>query len=524
MKQKKIISFNIPMNAAQIAIFMAILTFGSKVLGFLREMVMAGFFGAGYIVDAYIMALSIPSILFAGFFLSISTAYMPLLSEKVEKEGHIASNKFTTQIINFLLLMTIVTTFIGIIYSKQLVDFFASGFKNQTAELTVFFLRITLFYAVFSSIVGIFESFLQYKNKFIAPIIIGYAQNIIVLLGIVVSAFTSYYNLAYGMLFAYIIRISLLYIQSKRNGFVYNLERNSDSKEDIKKIIVLAIPVFIGSSINQINLFVDKTLASNLIEGSISALNYANLLNTMIMTTTASILATIIYPKLSKANSLNDHLQYNKALSTGFYLILIISVPFCLGAILYNQQIVQIVYERGAFDVKATMMTGGAYLYYSVGLVPLSLNELLLRAYYSKHDMKTPMIFAGICVIINITLSLLLVKVMAHNGLALATSIATFCNMFLLCNGLRHKEAASQLSISKTKIIKILMASIIAIVCSWLFYSTIVLQLQSVIYIRVIQLGITVIFAGLVYILMLIILKIDEIKILKNILKNRSSI
>lgn len=519
MKEKNYTDFNISMNAAKIAIFMAVLTLVSKLLGFLREMVIAGFFGAGFIVDSYVMAQSIPNILFAGIFVSIATAYMPLFSEKVENEGLKASNRFTTQIINLLLLMTIISACIGVIFSKQLVALLASGFKGQTADLTAYFLRVTLFYAVFSSITGIFESYLQYKNKFLSPIIIGYVQNIIVILGIVLAAITSYYYLAYGMLFAYIVRATLLYIQAKRKGFNYNIGLNNNSKDDIKKLITLAVPVFIGSSINQINLFVDKTLASSLIEGSISALNYASLLNSMAMAMTASILATIIYPKLSKANSLNDYLRYSQVLSIGLNIILIVTLPFSLGAILYNQQIVQIIYERGAFDITATMMTGSAYLFYSVGLVFLSLNELLLRAYYSKHDMKTPMIFAGICVIINIVLSILLVKVMAHNGLALATSIATCCNTILLGNGLNHKKQVGRLSVNLTKTIKIMGASVLALGSSWLFYTCIVLKLVDIIYIRAIQLGITVIFASVVYLLLLIILRIDELKLLKSIFK-----
>lgn len=504
-------------TAAQTAVLMAILTLGSKLIGFIREMVMANYFGTSYVVDAYVMAVAIPGIIFTGIFASVATAYMPLLSEKIEKEGTKAANRFTSHIINLLFLISIISALLGLFFSDQIVTIFASGFTGETAELTSFFIKVTFSYTLFSAASAILESFLQYKNTFLPQIIIGYSQSTFIIVAIVLGATFSYYFLPLGLLAAYVVRYILFMILTKRRGFEYSFSLKI--KGTLRIIIPLAIPAFIGSSISQISIFVDKTLASGLVVGSVAALNYAALLNVMIMSLSISILTTIIYPKLAQANSLEDYGRFSDIVNKGVTLIVMVALPFSLGAMLYSGQIVQIVYERGAFDSSATALTGSAYLFYSAGLLFMALNDLLIRTFYSLHDMRMPMIFGGISVIIDIILNFILIHSMEHNGLALSTSIAAFCNTIFLITGLSKKYPTIKFMGSKNKFLKIIAASGISIGGSYIIYLFLILPFSHIIYMRMIQLGITVVIASVLYLALLRLFKIQEVAMLKDFIR-----
>jgi len=502
-------------NIVQTAFLMALLTLGSKALGFLREMAMATFFGANYVVDAYVMSQAVPGILFAALFTSIATAYMPLLSEKIENEGESAGDILTSQVMRILLVFSIGASIFGVVFSDGLVSIFAPGFTGETAALTSFFLKVTFSYVIFSSITGILDNFLQYKSTFIPQILVGYAQNFILVAVIIVSAYTSYYFLAFGMLIAYIARFIITAFLVKSRGFRYS-RSGKNLKQTIKKISVLGIPVFIGSGMHQINIFVDKSLASGLPEGSMAALNYASILNTLIMSLSITILTTIIYPRLTRASAQEQLVQFSQIMQKGFALVIMIALPFSLGAIIYSGDIVQIVFERGAFDVNATVLTTGAYLFYSVGLVFMAVNDLMFRGYYALHDMRTPMIFAGVGVAVNITLNLILVGSMAHEGLALATSIAAMTNSILLIIGFRRKGKDLNFLESPKKYGKIILAAFISVGLSKLVH---VLLVMSIWMPRMLYLGIAVFVAVCVYWLLLKALKIEEVDLVKGLFR-----
>lgn len=503
-------------TAAQTAILMAMLTLISKFFGFIREMVMANFFGTTYVTDAYVMAFAIPGIIFGGVFGAVATGYMPLFSKVAENDGEKAGNWFTSEVINLLMIVSLFAAIIGIVFSDQIVGVFAGGFSGETAKLTSFFTKITFCYILFTSIAGVLESYLQYKGTFLVQIILGYVQNTIVIGVIVISAFTSHYYLALGWLFAHIARVIILGFFAKKRGYHYVARFKVE--ETVKRIIIIALPVFIASGIMQINTFVDKTLASGLVEGSVSALNYGMILVGLITGMTISILTTILYPKLNQANSLQDYGRFSDMIGTGMSLVAIIAIPCSLGAMVYSHQIVQIVYERGVFDPVATAMTGDAFFYYAMGLLFMSLNDLMIRAYYSMHDMKTPMIFAGIGVIINIVLNLVLVEFMALSGLALATSISYVATTVMLFAGMKKKYPHVVLMKSKRKLLKIAVSAIVAVGSSYLVYTFVVMPMAAIIYMRVVQLGIPVVVAGVVYFGMLALLRIEELELVKQVL------
>jgi putative peptidoglycan lipid II flippase len=504
-------------TAARTAALMAALTLGSKILGFLREVFMAGFFGTSYITDAYVMASAIPGIIFAGIFTSVSVSYMPLFSNIVEKEGQDRANRFTSEAITLSMGVAIIISVLGVIFSDELVSIFAKGFEGEAAALTSLYVKIIFPYIIFIAGAGLLEAYLQYKGVFLKPVLAGYLQSGFVLAGIIVGAFYSHYFLPFGLLLGYMLRMVAIAISAKKQGFIY--KATSRINDSAKQIMLLALPVFLGSTVNQINTFVDKMLASGLQEGSVAALNYGQLLINLITNLTITVIVTIIYPRLTQSLAIEDHARFNDSVSKGISIIMIIGIPCSLGAMLYSQIAVEIVYERGAFDSASTALTGPAFFYYAIGLTFIALNALLVKVYYSMQDTKTPVICGVVGASANIVLNLLLVGIMAHRGLALATSIAAIINTLLLIIMLKTKYPMVRMIDSGAKMGKIILSSVIAVAISYLAYCSldrVVNDLPAIVLLFFVVLA-----ACVAYLLLLRLLRVEELSMLRDLLRNR---
>lgn len=504
----------IKQNIAQTAVLMMILTLISKLLGFIRELVLANYYGASYIVDAYVLAQSIPGMIFGGVFAAIGTAYLPTFSKITETKGEKEGNLFTSRLITLGTIAACIAFVIGLLLSDWLVGIIAPRFNDETAHLAGFYLKIAFSYMIFNCASQILTSYMQYKGSYLQPIIGGYFHNIAIISFIIISAYSSYYYLAFGLFTGYLLMLIYLYCFARKKGYRYSFDTGFGKQ--IKEVMLLTLPVFLGSYIGSINTFVDKILASGLQEGSISALNYGYLLITLVIGLTTSIISTIIYPKITKAKNLNDWEFYNTAVDKGINLIVIIGLPSSLGLIAFSDQIVQVVYERGAFDEAATSLTGSALLFYGTGLLFIGISTFLTYVFYSMSDMKTPVICSAISVGVNIAVSLLFVGILGHRGLALATSIASIVNALSHYVFIKKKYGNIKLLSSKKKLLKICIASVISVALAVLTYWGLVAVIWMP---RMIYLGIAILVAALVYLVLLIRFKIDEVDLLKSLVK-----
>lgn len=496
-------------SAAKTAALMAALTLGTKVLGFLREVLLAGFFGTGLITDAYVMAGAIPGILFAGVFTAMSVSYMPLFSHLMEEEGAGSGNRFTSQALVLSTGIALVCSLLGILFADQLVALFAPGYDGPTAALTAFYLRVTFFYIVFHAAAGLLESYLQYRGSFLKPLLAGYLQSACVLAVILLGAFYDVRLLSAGLLVGSVFRFAFLAASARGKGFRFR--PGNRMGQAARTIVALAVPVFIGSTVNQINTFVDKTLASGLVPGSVSALNYGFLLVNMVSALTVTIIVTIVYPRLTKAQAAGQTEAFNRAATTGFNIVWIIALPCTLGAVLYSQPAIRLVYQRGAFDQASTQLTSGAFTYYALGLTCVALNALLVKLFYARQDVRTPVVCGVAAALTNIALNLLLVGPLAHRGLALATSLAALVNTGLLLYFLRRRHTGVEAVESRVKLARILAAALFSVALPYLVYRALPLPAgggSSLFLLAAVAAS-----AGL-YLLALRLLKVEELELL----------
>ncbi|HHZ16734.1 MAG TPA: murein biosynthesis integral membrane protein MurJ [Clostridia bacterium] len=442
------------------ALIIMVLTIASKLIGFLRELTLSYFYGASDISDAYLIALTIPSVIFSFIGTGLVTSYIPLYSSIEQEKGIQSAVRFTNNLINCIFLICTVFIFWGLVFTEFLVKMFALGFTGETLKLAVLFTRIMLFGIFFTGVVHIFTGFLQIKNNYIIPALVGFPFNLIIIFFIVISSKGNLVTLAIGSVLATFSQLLLLIPYIRREGFRYNfiLDR---SDEYLRKLVYLSLPIMIGVSINQINVLVDRTLASQIVEGGISALNYANRLNLFVQGLFVLSIATVMYPMISKKVAEKNIVGLKKVLSESISGINLLVIPATVGAMIFAEPIVRLLFGRGAFDEQAVSLTSIALFFYSIGMVGYGLREILSRAFYSLQDTKTPMINATIAVVLNIILNIILSRFMGIGGLALATSISALFCTFLLFISLRKKIGRFGLKDMSISSVKIIIASII---------------------------------------------------------------
>ncbi|WP_026486870.1 murein biosynthesis integral membrane protein MurJ [Caldanaerobius polysaccharolyticus] len=426
-------------KVAKAAGVIMILAFLSKILGFGRETVLAAKFGASSASDAYVMATTIPLVVFQLIGSSIGTTFIPVFTEYVTREGREKAYDLTNNIINIILVVSFIVSIGGIVLSPALVKLIAPGYVGERYYLTVALTRIMFPMIVFIGLANVATGVLQAQNRFTMPAFIGIPYNIVIIIALV--AFTKDFGI-YAVAFATVIATLLqllvqipdMYKLGYRYRFVLNFKHPG-----VFKVLILVLPVLIGSAVNQINVVVDKIFASGLQEGAVASLNYANRLNGFVMGIFGTAISTVIYPTLSKHISLNDYDSYKKSFKKAVNAIFMVMIPITAITMLLRVPIINIVYKRGAFDEKAAYMTGLALLYYAVGMTAFSVRDVINRAFYSLQDTKTPMIYGVYAVLINIVSNLFLVRIMGVGGLALSTSLAAILTSILLFFALRKK-------------------------------------------------------------------------------------
>lgn len=447
------------------ALILMVITIVSKFFGFFRDITLSFYYGASNVSDAYLISITIPNVIFAFIAMGITTGYIPLYSKLIQDYGENVGNDFTNRLSNLLLMVSTILIFLGLCFTEPIVKLFAAGFEGETLKLAVLFTKISILGLYFTGLISLHSSYLQVKGNYIIPGLIAFPMNFLIILFIIFSANYDIVLLSIGTVIAAGSQLLLLIPFSKRKGYRYQVKIKIFDN-NIKNMVILSIPLIVGVSVNQLNVLVDRSLASGINEGGISALHYANTLNLFVQGIFVISISTVIFPTLSKMVAKNNKDEFKKVVSTSLIGVVLLVFPISVGSILFSKEIIQILFGRGAFDEEAVKLTASALFYYSFGMLGFGIREIVSRVFYSLQDTKTPMINAAIAILINIILNLILSKYLGIGGLALATSISGIICSILLLIGLRKKIGDINLKEMVISTIKILVASLIMGVCA----------------------------------------------------------
>lgn len=508
-------------NAAKSIFIMMAFGLGSKLLGIFREMLIAAKFGSGMETDTFVIALTATSLFTTLVTSSLSTTLIPVMSEIEGKEGKAGKIRHTNNLLNISILISIAIVGLGWLLSPIIIKVLAHGFKGDQFDLAVTMMRIGMPVVVFAGIVGIYRGYLQSELKFMESAAAAFPFNFTyILFLILLSGAFGIKGLMVTSVLAVGAQILIQLPGIRKAGYRY--QWHLDFKDHyIKKVLYLVSPVLISIAVSDLNKIIDRSMASTLVEGSISALNYSNRLNSFVLAIFIAAITTVFFPMLSKEAAEESHDKFKKLIGNAFNVILLITIPAAVGMIVLTQPIVRLAFERGAFDSAATKMASISLLFYSFGLVGMALRSLMDRVYYSLQDTRTPMYNGLIALCLNIVLNLLLIGPMAHGGLALATSIATTATTCYLIYGLRKKIGNLGLSGFINCGLKSLVSSLIMGLLVYLIYYPLeskVLgnnRLEFAVLLGVAALG------AAVYLVVIYLLKVEEIYWFLNLIKKQ---
>ncbi len=437
-----------------------ILAIVSKIIGFGREMVLSYTYGTSVTTDVYLISQTIPSALFSFVGAAIGTSFIPLYSGIFKEKGKLEANRYTSNLCNAFLLLVSIVVAVVLLFTKPIVKLFAIGFTSEAHHLAVCFTRITVFGIYFSALLNIFSGYLRVNASYLIPALMGVPMNLIIIGSLFISTKTNIYVLAIGSVLATASQLLLLVPSIRRTGYQHQLV--VDWKDEyLKEMIFIALPVIVGTSVNEINVLVDRTLASSIAVGGISALNYSRRLNDFVQGLFVASVSTVFYPTISKIAAENNIKGLKSSVSEAIAIVNLLVIPATIGAMIFAKEVVVLLFGRGAFAPDAIAMTSNALFYYSIGMIAFGLRDILSRAFYAFQDTKTPMINATIGVVINIVLNLILSKYMGLGGLALATSISAIVTAILMFITLRKKIGPFGLLEITRSFIKISIASVI---------------------------------------------------------------
>ena len=506
---------NIKNNTVSIAFMLVIVTLVSKLTGFLREYALASSFGTGFEADAYIVALNVPTVLFTTFLIAVTNCFIPQYNYIKTHQGEKESNKFTNNIITIMIIISIVTTIFVIKFPEFIVNIFGSGFNGESYDLAIILTRIASIAMISMPMTHIYSAFLQSNDNAIIPAGNNIIYNIFIIIAFIFSNELTIIDIMIVSTCLFFTQIVVQYPFTRKLGLRYKPTITIDN--NTKKLIKLLIPILMSTAVLEINTLIDKSIATNLVEGSVSSLNYAKKLSDFVFGIISVSISSIIYPRLTRCFAENKIDEFKSLYSKSFEIISIFTIPTLLFVMFFCKDIVSLIYGYGNFDTKAIDMTSIALFYYATGMVFMSLRDILNKVFYSIHDTKTPMCNSIFATIINIILNFILVKNMQHGGLALASSISMAITTFLLIYSLSKQIKINYKNII-FNILKSMVTSIVLIYLSKLVYSNI--QVTSK-FIQLLLITIIILINFISYILICNKLGIECISNFFNTIKNR---
>lgn len=476
------------MNARKNSIFragllVALFALFSKCLGFLRETLIAAYFGATAETDAFFLAQNMPAMIFPAVCTSISTAFISLYVLRLTEKGERCGDRYASRMLWASLLLSIVLSVAGIVCAPLLVPLFAPGFSQSQVTLATHLTRLTMAAFPLTMLQYMLSAILNAKKLFIGSQVAGLLYNIVIIaVTVVLGSNQSLDTLTLTIVTGVAVQVLILVICCR--GKFHATFRISPIHPDTRQLIRLTLPILLGNSIVQINSIVDKALGSTLPEGSLSALSYGNTLSGIVINVLIVSLSTVLYPTLTSDASTGDMETYGATLHRSLNVLSAILVPVTFITVLSAPNIVSIVYERGNFQQEAVAYTTIVLSCYAPMFVASGIREILTRGFFALQDSKTPMRNSAIGVGCNIVFSLAFVRWLGIAGIALGTSLSAYISAVLLFVSMHRRFPKLRLPAYCKKLLVqclagLVMAGVLVLFHRWYGFSSPLLQFAA---------------------------------------------
>lgn len=524
------------------AVIVMVATFFSRIFGFVREMVMGAYFGAGQEMGAYRAAFIIPNIfrdLIAD--VAISSAFLPVYAEHISKNEKERALRLANSVFNLMTLTLGVITLAGFFMAQYLVPVVAPGFihDKQASDLTTLLTQVIFIALPFMGISGVIMGILNTHGDFKTPAIAPILFNVFIILSIVLfSKQLGIVSLAVGVVLGSIA--PLIYQARFLRQHEFRFMPVIDLKdESLRKVWLLLIPVTISLGASEINITVNMRFASEINAAAVATLGYAIRIWTLPLGLFAIAISTVLFPTFSRHAALGEIDKLREALSFGLRSVFIISFPAMASMMVLGVPIIQLMLERGKFDHEATILTAAPLFYYSISLFTAGALYLVNRTFYAFKETRVPMMVAVFSIIVNYVGNLYFISWVPrwaaslnlpphlewlgypHGGIALATSIVSIVNFVVLTYLLKRKLGRLDGHTILRTTLKAIVGSLAYAATIYLVYSSVAGGQEESFFVNLLALllafgaGLIVYFAGLK------LLKVSELEEITKLFKER---
>ncbi len=421
------------------------MTLISRILGFVRDMLIARIFGVDLATDAFFVAFKIPNFLRRLFAEgAFAHAFVPVLADYKAQGSKAALKLFIDKTAGTLALLLMLFTLIGIVTAPLLILLLAPGFAWQGTqhELAVQMLQITFPYLLFIALVAFAGAILNAHGKFAVPALTPVFLNICMIAAAIRLAplmNEPVMALAWGVFAAGVVQVLFQIPALMRLGLMPRL-RLGFNDSGVRRIISLMLPAIFSVSVTQINLLLDTLIASFLAVGSVSWLYYSDRLVEFPLGILGLALGTVILPNLAKNHASDDASAFSNTLDWGLRLVILVGVPATIGLLLLAEPMLSTLFQYNEFSISDVHLAGLSLKAYAIGLLGYILIKVLVPGFTARQDMKTPVRYGIYAMLVSLVLNIVLVFPLAHAGLALATSLGAFFNAALLLRKLLREN------------------------------------------------------------------------------------
>ena len=419
----------------------ASLTLVSRVLGLVRDVMIARFLGAGAVSDAFFIAFKLPNV-FRRMFAegAFNAAFIPLYAKRIEQDGESSADKFASEAASalfFTVALLVIGFQITMPVSLNIIGFGLDRAVNADGispyYLAVFYALITMPYLLFMSMTALFSGVLNTRNKFALAAGVPILLNLFMISALVLTPRLGLDQRGIGLALAIAITASgaaqaaTVLWGARRAGMTLHLRRPRLTP-GVKRLIVLGVPGIIGSGITQINLLVSTTIAS-MQSSAVSWLTYADRLYQLPLGMIGIAMGVALLPSLSRSLRSGDEVAAMSTQNRAIELSMLFTLPAAAALFIVPDILIAGLFQRGEFTSETTVQVAKALQYFALGLPAFVLLKVLTPAFFAREDTRTPMVWAGVSAVINISLGYALFVSIGFEGLALATSIAAWANV-----------------------------------------------------------------------------------------------
>lgn len=493
-----------------------VITAATKIFGFVREILFGRWYGVGEVAEAFKIAQTIPMVLLLIVGTGISTGFIPIYTELEKKKGSKAADAFMSNLMNVLILFSLAFSILVTLFPGIFVKLFASGYTGTKFDLTVLYTQIAVWGTLFNMVTYVLAPYLQLNQQFMGPALMVIPGNLIFILCFYLGRTMNPIIVAFSIVLAIFTQFLWLIPFVRKYGFNYKLKFDLQDKH-LRRFFILAAPVVIGVAVNQVNIMVDKNIASFVMDGGVAILDYANRMTNFVQAIFIYPVAAVFFPNMTRYILDKNFARAEDSTSKSLVTLAIIVLPCTAGLMLFSGPIINLLFGGDAFTADAVARTGQAMFWYAIGLFFWAWRDILVRVYYALGNTKTPTLNAIIGVGINIIFNLILSRFLGLNGLAMATSLSGIVSSFLMFLGLWRRGFKLDLRLLGSRLARIIIATSVMTAGAGLGYQFLTSQVSDRL-----SLVVSILLAVGIYGLMILIVRIPEVtEILDSVRRRR---